>query len=72
MSNAEQQRKFRANRDKDPDRRQAYLEKEKKRYENDKQTGKKKSVKEMTEREKRFARKKWRTQKQKTKEAKNN
>lgn len=58
MSNAERQRKFREKRDKDPDRRQTYLEKEKKRYEKDKKSGKKKSVKDMTEREKRSARKK--------------
>lgn len=70
MSNAERQRKFRENRDRDTARRQVYLDKEKQRYLKDKKSGKKKSVKDMTEREKRSARKYWRTQKQKQKEAK--
>lgn len=73
LSNAERQRKFRENRDKDPAKRQAYLEKEKQGFVKDKKKKQgKKSVKDMTEREKRSARKYWRTQKQKEKEAKNN
>ncbi|CAC5388399.1 unnamed protein product [Mytilus coruscus] len=70
MSNAERQRKFRENRNKDLVKREAYLNKEKERYQKEKRTGKKKSVKDMTEREKRSARKKWRTAKHKERSAK--
>ena len=74
MSNAERQRKFRLLRDADPERRQEFLKKCKEKYQEDKRTGKKKLVKDMTEREKRAARKQWRIRqyksKQKTKESK--
>ncbi|CAC5425379.1 unnamed protein product [Mytilus coruscus] len=70
MSNAERQRKFRENRNKDLVKREAYLNKEKERYQKEKRTGKKKSVKDMTEREKRSARRKWRTAKHKERSAK--
>ncbi|CAC5421867.1 unnamed protein product [Mytilus coruscus] len=70
MSNAERQRKFRENRKKDLVKRQAYLNDEKERYQKEKRTGKKKNVKDMTEREKRSARKKWRTAKHKERSAK--
>jgi len=50
MSNAERQRKFRQNRDKDANKRQIYLNKEKKRFQRDKKSGKKKNIANMTER----------------------
>ena len=58
MSNAERQRKFRQNRDQNANKRQAYLNKERERYVKDKQSGKKRNVKDITNREKRSARKK--------------
>ncbi|XP_067682740.1 uncharacterized protein [Haliotis asinina] len=63
MTNAERQRKFRANRDKDPARRQAYLEAGRKRYSDDKEKGLRKSTKELPERERRQLRRKWKKQK---------
>lgn len=65
MSNAERQRLYRQKRDRDPKRRQEYLNKEKEKYKQDKATGRKKTVKNMTEREKRSARKYWRLKKRK-------
>lgn len=44
MSNAERQRKFRQNRDKDANKRQIYLNKEKERYQRDRNSGKKKNI----------------------------
>ncbi|XP_053406474.1 splicing regulatory glutamine/lysine-rich protein 1-like [Mercenaria mercenaria] len=58
MTNAERQRKFRLARDADPQRRQAYLNKCKKKYKDDIAVGKKKLVKDMTEREHRREKKK--------------
>ena len=68
LSGAERQRKYRKKRDKDPNKRQAYLNDQKQRYEKDKTLGKTKCVKDMTELEKRSARKYWRTQKRKNRE----
>lgn len=65
MSNAQRQRKFRQNRDNNPEQRQLYLQKEKVKYQKDKETGKKKCVKDMTTREHRAIRKRWRTHKRK-------
>lgn len=65
MSNAERQRKYRERRDQDIEKRQAYLNKEKTRYVEDKVSGRKKGVKDMTEREKRTKRKQWKEQKRK-------
>ena len=65
MSNAERQRKFRQNRDKDANKRQIYLNKEKERFQRDKKSGKKKNIANMTDREKRSTRKRWRNQKRK-------
>ncbi|MES9884828.1 MAG: hypothetical protein ABW185_28615 [Sedimenticola sp.] len=59
MSNAERQRKYRLNRDRDRQRRADYIESEKKKYIADKSVGKRKLVENMTSREKRTARKKW-------------
>lgn len=60
LSAAERQRRFRANRDADPERRQRYLQKQKKRYQEDKLEKRVKPVKEMTPREHRAIKKKWR------------
>ena len=68
MSNAERQRKFRERRDADESRRREYLLKSKEKYRKDKTSGKRKLVKDMTEREKRHQRKLWRNQKRKDKE----
>ncbi|KAH3818566.1 hypothetical protein DPMN_120287 [Dreissena polymorpha] len=51
MSNAERQRKYRLLRDLNYDRRQEYLQKCKDKYKDDKAVGKKKNVKDMTDRE---------------------
>ncbi|MCG8046239.1 MAG: hypothetical protein N0E48_11390, partial [Candidatus Thiodiazotropha endolucinida] len=68
MSNAERQRRFRERRDADENRRREYLLKSKEKYRNDKTSGKRKLVKDMTGREKRHQRKLWRNQKRKEKE----
>lgn len=65
MSNAERQRKFRLNRDINPEKRAAYLRKEKDRNVKKTDSGIIKNVQAMTEREKRAARKKWRSLKRK-------
>lgn len=64
MSNADRQKKYRQKRDASPNRRQEYLLKEKQKYKRDIERKKKKCVKDMTEREKRSARKRWRLYKQ--------
>lgn len=56
---AEIARRYRERRDADPDRRRKYLEKERDRWNKDRETGKKKGVNELSEREKRAKRKKW-------------
>ena len=67
LSAAEKQRRYRAKRDADAQRRSEYLQKEKDKYKRDKDIGKKKLVKDMTCREHRSAKKKWRTYKQSVK-----
>lgn len=67
MSNAERQKKFRMRRNADEARRKEYLQKCKAKYEADKEVGKKKNIKAMTEMEKLHARKMWRLQKRKQK-----
>ena len=68
MSNAERQRKFRENRDRNPEKREAYLQRERNRNMKKKEKGILKSVQDMTAREKRAARKRWRNQKRKKRE----
>lgn len=58
-SRAEKQQEYRALRDADPARRAAYLEKEKKKYQEDKKLKKKTGIKEKTGREQRLQRKRW-------------
>ncbi|XP_053401360.1 uncharacterized protein LOC128557639 [Mercenaria mercenaria] len=65
MSNAERQRRFRERRDADPERRQIYLQKGRERYRNDCKSGKVKPVEQLSDRDKRAIRKRWRTQKRK-------
>jgi len=57
MSNAERQKKFRERRDAYNNKRREYLLKSKEKYNKDKLQGKRKSVKDMTERERRHQRK---------------
>ncbi|KAK6187258.1 hypothetical protein SNE40_005324 [Patella caerulea] len=65
LSNAERQRKFRQNRDRNCFKREEYLQYERERYKKDKLLKKKKCVKDMSLREQRAIRKKWRNAKQK-------
>lgn len=60
ISKAERQRQYRARRDADPVRRQRYLQREREKWQEDKLTGKKKGIKDMSERGKRCRRKRWR------------
>jgi len=68
MSNAERQRKFRLRRDADEAKRREYLQKSKLKYKKYLIEGRRKRIKDMTEREKRSMRKIWRNQKRVTKE----
>ena len=65
LSAAEKQRRYRARRDVDHERRQQYLNKEKERWRKDIDEGRKKKVSDLSEREKRAVRKKWRERKRK-------
>ena len=58
LSAAEKQRRYRARRDVDHERRQQYLNKEKERWRKDIDEGRKKKVSDLSEREKRAVRKK--------------
>ncbi|XP_029316085.1 uncharacterized protein LOC115027144 [Cottoperca gobio] len=60
LSAAEKQRRYRARRDADVQRRQEYLVNEKEKWRKDVETGKKKTQKDKSEREQRVHRKKWR------------
>ncbi|KAK6178395.1 hypothetical protein SNE40_013190 [Patella caerulea] len=60
LSAAEKQRRYRQRRDADPERRARYLQNEKDKYIKDKETGKKKQVKDMSKREHRLKKKEWR------------
>lgn len=70
LSAAEKQRRYRARRDQDPERRAKYLSWEKEKWRKDKEQGKKKSIKECSEREKRCQRRKWRIAQAKSRAAK--
>lgn len=63
LSAAEIQQRYRAKRDADPERRARYLQKEREKWQQDRETGKKKRIADLTEREKRAQRKKWRERK---------
>ncbi|WAR15491.1 hypothetical protein MAR_005596, partial [Mya arenaria] len=63
LSNSERQRPFRAQRNVDPDKRKKYLQKGQDRYQRDCNSEKIKPIKELSEREKRTIRKKWKSQK---------
>ncbi|XP_039862393.1 uncharacterized protein LOC120718111 [Simochromis diagramma] len=65
MSAAEKQRRYRARRDADPEKRQIYLNKEKEKWRKDREEGKKKKVADLSERQKRAQRKQWRERKRK-------
>ncbi|KAK9526478.1 hypothetical protein VZT92_015175 [Zoarces viviparus] len=60
LEGAEIARRYRERCDADPDRRRKYLEKERDKWDKDRETGKKKGVNELSEREKRPKRKNWR------------
>ena len=62
-ANAERQRKYRLRRDADENRRQKYLEKSREKYRKKKEEGKIKSVKDMSDKERREIRKIWRNNK---------
>lgn len=57
LTPAEKQRRYRQRRDEDPERREAYLFKERQRYIAEKKCGKKKNIGDMSERSKRTQRK---------------
>ena len=60
LSPAESQRRYRERRDADLERRQLYLEKGREKWRRDREEGKRKGIDELSEREKRAMRKKWR------------
>ncbi|XP_077391214.1 uncharacterized protein LOC144027503 [Festucalex cinctus] len=65
---AERARRYRERRDADPDRRRKYLEKERHKWKKQRETGKKKSIHELSEIEKRALRMKWREAKSQSRE----
>lgn len=67
LTPAEMQRRYRAKRDADPERREKYLQKEREKWQRDRETGKKKQVADLSKREKRAQRKKWREKKREVK-----
>lgn len=69
LSDAEKLRCYRARRDADPERRERYLSKEKERWRNDREEGRRKKVSELSEREKRAQREKWREKKKKQRDS---
>ncbi|KAK7918767.1 hypothetical protein WMY93_010051 [Mugilogobius chulae] len=70
VSAAERQRRYRARRNADTEKRQKYLESERQRWQRNKELGKKKLINDLSDREKRQQRKKWRENNRKRKEAK--
>ncbi len=68
LSAADRQRRCRARRDADTERKQKYLESERQRWRRDVEQGKKKKISDLSERGKRQLRKKWRKQNKKRKE----
>lgn len=61
LSAKERARRWKERQKKDPEKHQKYLQAEEERYELRKKSGKLKNVSQMTEREKRTVRKRWRT-----------
>ena len=70
LSAAEKQRRYRARRDKDPERRAKYLEWEKKKWRKDIEQGRKKSIHECSEKAQRLQRRKWKQAQAKSRAAK--
>ena len=68
MSNAEHQRKYKQRSDADCEKRQKYLQRSIGHYVRDRETGRNKSICDITDSEIRLVRKKWRNQKTKDKE----
>ncbi|XP_063067291.1 cilia- and flagella-associated protein 251-like [Engraulis encrasicolus] len=64
---AERQREYRARRDADPEKRESYLRRERQRWRRDVEEGKKKGIKELSERGQRTRRKMWRQAKRRQK-----
>lgn len=64
---AERQREYRARRDADPEKREKYLRHERQRWRRDVEAGKKKGIKELSERGQRTRRKMWRQAKRRQK-----
>ncbi len=70
LSAAEKKRRYRQRRDADPERREAYLGKERAKWRKDRDTGKKRSVSELNDRERRAKRRNWRAAQVKSRTAK--
>ena len=70
LSAAEKQRQYRARRNADPEKRAAYLQKHRETWQENKQRGKVKAVKDLSEREKRRKRAYWRKAQRQTRERK--
>ncbi len=70
LSAAEKQRRYRQRRDADPERREAYLGKERAKWRKDRDTEKKRSVSELNYRERRAKRRNWRAAQVKSRTAK--
>lgn len=65
---AERQRQYRARRNADPEKREKYLESERQRWRRNVETGKKKRITDLSEREQRQKRRKWRAAYKRSKE----
>ena len=72
LSAAERARRYRENRDADPERRQKWLAYQREKNKRDKERGKKKLVKDMTKREHRYMKKVWRKDKARYRQNKKN
>lgn len=70
LSAAEKQRQYRARRDADPERRAAYLQKHREKWHGNRRLGKVKTVKDLSEREKRRKQKYWRRAQRQSRERK--
>lgn len=70
LSAAEKQKRYRARRDADPERRANYLESEKRRWKRDRELGKRKLIHERSVSEQRVIRRRWRLAKEKSRAAK--
>ena len=71
-SRAEIQREYRRRRDADPERRENYLRKERRKYREDLVTGKRKQITNMNEREARKERRAWRNRQKRSRQAARN